>query len=152
MSLLVCRDLTSAPAGGFLSVEWQSFVNHSAGADLVEWTTFFFLRPSLGSGGPFRVDTIPVGARLVHPLGVVPETAVDCVQSAGVLELWTRSPYLCRLNCLCCLIFRRLVSSVLGTLTWRRRRSSFRWTWNWLEKTWSACRPISGLQEVNFVD
>ena len=37
---------------------------------------------------PFRVDTVPVGARIVHPLGVVPETAVDCVQSAGVLELF----------------------------------------------------------------
>ena len=34
------------------------------------------------------MDTVPVGARIVHPLGVVPETAVDCVQSAGVLELF----------------------------------------------------------------
>ena len=34
------------------------------------------------------MDTFPVGARIVHPLGVVPETAVDCVQSAGVLELF----------------------------------------------------------------
>ena len=32
------------------------------------------------------MDTVPVGARIVHPLGVVPETAVDCLQLAGVLE------------------------------------------------------------------
>ena len=32
------------------------------------------------------MDTAPVGARIVHPLGVVPETAVDCLQLAGVLE------------------------------------------------------------------
>ena len=42
------------------------------------------------------MDTVPVGARIVHPLGVVPETAVDCVQSAGVLEL---------LSCICCFFF-----------------------------------------------
>ena len=27
-----------------------------------------------------------MGARIVHPLGVVPKTAVDCLQLAGVLE------------------------------------------------------------------
>ena len=32
----------------------------------------------------------PVGARQVHPLGVVPETAVDCWQSAGVIVFFTQ--------------------------------------------------------------
>ena len=145
--------MTSAPTGSFLSTEWQSFVAHSARADLVKWTTyFFFVRPSLGLGGPFRVDTFPVGARIVHPLGVVPETAVDCVQSVGVLELFVLESTSLSIELFCCLIFRSLVSSALVTSTWRRKKSNLNWTWSWPGRIWIACKLNSELREVNFVD
>ena len=45
-----------------------------------------------------RVGSEPVGARKVHPLGVVPETMVDCGQSTIVLVLIVFVDFHCKIT------------------------------------------------------